>query len=98
MVLLPHRGFQLRSALSSALGDLRPFLFADYVVNSTNGFSCYYASASNRPRRRPLSRNDKIAILGSVMLLLAIIAAGGLGLSKAYRYNEPAPEAEAKGR
>jgi hypothetical protein len=45
-----------------------------------------------------MSRNDKIAILGSALLLLAIIAAGGLGLSKAYRYNEPAPETELKDR
>jgi len=45
-----------------------------------------------------LSKNDKIAIFGSLLLLLAILTAGGLGLSKAYRYNEPAPEAEAKDR
>ena len=45
-----------------------------------------------------MSKNDKIAIFGSVLLLLAILTAGGFGLSKAYRYNEPAPEAEAEGR
>ena len=43
-----------------------------------------------------MSKNDKIAILGSVVLLLAILTAGGFGLSKAYRYNEPASEIEAK--
>jgi len=43
-----------------------------------------------------LSRNDKIAILGSVLLLLAILTAGGLGLSMAYHYNEPASDVEAK--
>ncbi len=44
----------------------------------------------------PVSRNDKIAILGSVLLLLAILTAGGLGLRKAYHYNEPATGIEAK--
>jgi hypothetical protein len=45
-----------------------------------------------------MSRNDKITILGSALLLLAILTAGGLGLSKAYRYNEAAPEADARSR
>jgi hypothetical protein len=45
-----------------------------------------------------LSRNDKIAILGSVLLLLAILTAGGFGLSKAYHYNEPASDIDAKDR
>ena len=44
-----------------------------------------------------MSRKDKIAIFGSVLLLLAILTAGGLGLSMAYRYDEPASEVEAKG-
>jgi hypothetical protein len=54
--------------------------------------------SARQARRRRLSKNDKIAIFGSLLLLLAILTAGGLGLSKAYRYNEPAPEAEAKDR
>ncbi len=45
-----------------------------------------------------MSRNDKIAILGSVLLLLAILTAGGFGLSKAYHYNEPASDIDAKDR
>lgn len=43
-----------------------------------------------------MSRNDKIAIVGSALLLLAILAAGGFGLSMAYHYNEPASDVEAK--
>ena len=43
-----------------------------------------------------MSKNDKIAIVGSVLLLLAILTAGGLGLSMAYHYNEPASDVEAK--
>ena len=53
---------------------------------------------TQQARRRRLSKNDKIAIFGSLLLLLAILTAAGLGLSKAYRYNEPVPEAETKGR
>lgn len=79
------------------MSNSHPILFAGHVVNSTNGRSRYYAAIQQAWRRR-LSRNDKIAILGSVLLLLAILTAGGLGLSKAYRYNEPAPEADAKDR
>jgi hypothetical protein len=45
-----------------------------------------------------LSKNDKIAILGSALLLLAILTAGGFGLSKAYRYNEPTSDVETTGR
>jgi hypothetical protein len=66
------------------------------AVNSTNNFSRYYAAGANRPRRLRLSRNDKIAILGSVLLLLAILTVGGFGLSMAYHYNEPASDVEAK--
>jgi len=43
-----------------------------------------------------LSKNDKIAIVGSVLLLLAILTAGGFALSMAYHYNEPASDVEAK--
>jgi hypothetical protein len=53
-------------------------------------------SASRQVSETPLSRNDKIAIVGSALLLLAILAAGGFGLSMAYHYNEPASDVEAK--
>jgi hypothetical protein len=71
-------------------------LFAACIVNSTNKFSRYYALRAGRPRRHALSRNDKIAIVGSALLLLAILAAGGFGLSMAYHYNEPASDVDAK--
>jgi hypothetical protein len=45
-----------------------------------------------------LSKNAKIAILGSVLLLLAILTAGGFGLSMAYRYDEPTSDVKAKDR
>jgi hypothetical protein len=35
-----------------------------------------------------MSNRDKIAVLGSGLLLLAILTAGAVGLFKAYRYNE----------
>jgi hypothetical protein len=73
-------------------------VFAERAVNSTNNFNRYYAPGANRPRRLRLSKNDKIAILGSVVLLLAILTAGGFGLSMAYHYNEPVSDVEAKGR
>ncbi|MEH2565947.1 hypothetical protein [Bradyrhizobium sp. AZCC 2289] len=39
-----------------------------------------------------MSKRDKIAVLGSALLLLAILTAGAVGLFKAYRYNEAPPE------
>lgn len=36
-----------------------------------------------------MSNKDKIAILGSAFLLLAIVVAGGYALSRVYHYNEP---------
>jgi hypothetical protein len=35
-----------------------------------------------------MSKRDKIAVLGSGLLLLAILTAGAVGLFKAYHYNE----------
>jgi hypothetical protein len=35
-----------------------------------------------------MSKRDKIAVLGSGLLLLAILTAGAVGLLRAYRYNE----------
>ena len=35
-----------------------------------------------------MGKRDKIAVLGSALLLLAILAAGAYGLSRAYQYGE----------
>jgi hypothetical protein len=35
-----------------------------------------------------MGRRDKIAVLGSVLLLIAILGAGAYGLSRAYQYGE----------
>jgi hypothetical protein len=42
-----------------------------------------------------VSRTDKLAIICSALLLVAIIAAGGYGLRAAYNYQEPLAEEEA---
>jgi hypothetical protein len=41
-----------------------------------------------------VSRNDRLAIISSVLLLLTILATGGYLLSNAYHYNEPSQEDE----
>jgi hypothetical protein len=46
------------------------------------------------PRRAVVSRNDRLAIISSVLLLLTILATGGYLLSNAYHYNEPSQEDE----
>lgn len=45
-----------------------------------------------------MSRTDKLAIIGSALLLVAIIAAGGFGLRAAYHYHEPLAEEEVGAR
>ena len=35
-----------------------------------------------------MGKRDKMAVLGSALLLLAILAAGAYGLSRAYQYGE----------
>ena len=42
-----------------------------------------------------MSRTDKLAIVCSVLLLVAIMAAGGYALRAAYHYHEPLAEEEA---
>jgi hypothetical protein len=39
-----------------------------------------------------MTNRDKIAVLGSGLLLLAILTAGAVGLLRAYRYNEAPPQ------
>jgi hypothetical protein len=36
-----------------------------------------------------MSKRDKLTLLYSTLLLFAILAAGGYGLSRAYHYSEP---------
>jgi hypothetical protein len=45
-----------------------------------------------------VSRSDRVSIICSTLLLLAILAAGGYGLSKAYYYDEPSVEDEPQNR
>ena len=45
-----------------------------------------------------MTNRDKIAVLGSGLLLLAILTAGAVGLFKAYRYNEAPPQSNGGSR
>jgi hypothetical protein len=56
------------------------------------------SSQADRIGSAVMSRNDKIAIICSVLLLLAILAAGAYGLSSVYYYDEPSPEDEPRER
>lgn len=38
-----------------------------------------------------MDKRDKIALLGSVLLLVVILGAGAYGLSRAYQYGEAPP-------
>jgi hypothetical protein len=40
-----------------------------------------------------MDRRDKIAVICSALLLLAILTAGAYGLSRAYQYGEVSPRA-----